>query len=353
MSEDPLRVGIVGLGNMGHGHGSSVLEHGHEVAAGVDVIEEKRAEFADEFGVPTYESHEAMYENEDLDAAIVTTPNKFHEGPTVAGLQQDVAVLCEKPLAHTLDSAERIHEAAHDSAAFCMLGFQWPLRDGPAVLKSYIEDGALGEITHVEANYVRRRGVPGRGGWFTSKDLAGGGALIDIGPHAIDLALFFLGFPAIEEVSGVTRAEFGGREDYTFLNMWGEDSGAGDFDVDDSASALVRAAGDATVSLEVAWASNRPRTTEYVIRGTEGGAILDVGDDELTLYETDDSGQAHHRDIDIETDGEHGDKNRVFFDAVEAGEQPPINTVDEGLAVQQVIDGIYRSAEDGGSVTVD
>ncbi|MFB6218024.1 MAG: Gfo/Idh/MocA family protein [Halobacteriaceae archaeon] len=352
MSE-PLRVGIVGLGNMGHGHAESVEEHGHEVAAGVDVVEEKRDGFADAFGAPTYESHEGMYAGEELDAVIVTTPNKFHEAPTVAGLERDVAVLSEKPLAHTLESAQRIADAARESAAFCMLGFQWPLREGPSVLKSYIDDGTLGEVTHVEASYVRRRGVPGRGGWFTSKELAGGGALIDIGPHAIDLALHFMDFPDVAAVSGVTRAEFGGREDYTYLNMWGEDSGSGDFDVDDSASALLRTADDSTVSLEVAWASNRPRTTEYVVRGTEGGAILDVGDDELTVYETDDRGEDHHRDIDIETGGEHGDKNRVFFDAVAAGERPPINTVEEGLAVQQVIDGIYRSAEQGGSVSID
>jgi predicted dehydrogenase len=352
MVEDALQVGIVGLGNMGHGHASSVLDNGHVVAAGVDVVEEKRDVFTEEFGVDTYESAEGMYAGEDLDAAIVTTPNKFHEGPTVGGLERDVAVLCEKPLAHTLESAERIYDAAQSSEAFCMLGFQWPLRDGPQVLKSYIEDGSLGEVTHVEANYVRRRGVPGRGGWFTSKELAGGGALIDIGPHAIDLALFFMDFPAIEEVAGVTRAEFGGEEDYTFLSMWGEDSGAEGFDVDDSASALVRADGDRTVSLEVAWASNRPRTTEYVVRGTEGGAILEVVDDELTVYETDARGESHHRDIEVETEGEHGDKDRVFFDAVEAGEEPPINTVEEGLAVQQVIDGIYRSAEQGGSISV-
>lgn len=352
MSQDPLRVGVVGLGTMGQNHAESVREHGHAVAAGVDVDEEKRRSFADSFDTPTYESHEAMYADTDLDAAVVTTPNKFHEGPTVAGLERDVAVLCEKPLANDLAAAERIAAADRESGGFCMLGFQWPLRDGPRVLESYIEAGRLGEVTHVEANYVRRRGVPGRGGWFTSKDLAGGGALIDVGPHAIDLALLFLGFPTVEEISGVTRAEFGGREDYTYLSMWGEDAGHEDFDVEDSASALVRADG-ATVSLEVAWASNRPRTAEYVVRGTEGGAILDVSADELTVYETDASGTAHHRDITIETDGDHGDKDRLFLDAVEAGERPPVNTVEEGLAVQRVIDGVYRSAEAGGAVTVD
>src|SRR5699024_10062143 len=125
----------------------------------------------------------------------------------------------------------------------------------------------------------------GRGSWFTQKETAGGGALIDIGAHAIDLALYILGFPQVTEVSGVTRSVFGSRPDYTYLEAWGE-AGDGTFDVDDSASAFIRCANGTSISLEVAWAANRQPNNEFVIQGDNAGARLDLIDSDLTLFES-------------------------------------------------------------------
>ncbi len=346
MSEPPVSVGIVGLGGIASLHAEHLHDHSAELVGGVDIDDHARREFAEEWSVPTHDDLDAIVD--DIDALLVTTPNRYHEAYATAALDAGLDVLVEKPLAHSRDSAERIADAAADAAGFCMVGFNYRFAAPVDVLTAYRDDGRFGEINHVEANYVRRRGIPGRGSWFTDEETAGGGALIDIGVHAIDLALSFLDFPDVVEVSATTRAEFGTREDYSYMHMWGDDEGADAFDVEDSASAFIRTADGATVSLEVAWATNRPRTDEYVVRGTDAGAIYDRKSQELTLYETRTDGAEHFTETAIETPdrNSHAAELDYFLDHV-AGDTPPErNTVEEALAVQRVIDAIYRSAEE-------
>jgi predicted dehydrogenase len=350
-----VAVGIVGLGGIGNHHASKLSGRGANLVGGMDIDANARRRFHEEFGVHAYESEAALYE--ECDAVLITTPNRFHEQYATSALEAGLDVLLEKPLAHTVESAERIAAAARDAEGFCMVGFNNRFAEPVQVIKSYQDEGRFGETTHVEANYVRRRGVPGRGSWFTSSDVAGGGALIDIGVHAVDLALYFLDHPEIVEVSGETRSEFGKRDDYTFVHMWGDDNGADGFDVEDSASAFIRDADGNTVSLEVAWATNSPTNDEFVIRGTDAGATFDRGNGELTIHEARsfDDDQHHFSDTEIETrEGDsHDAEQAAFLEAVAAGEPPAINTIDEALSVQRVIDAIYRSSERGEAVRLD
>lgn len=205
MIGDGIGIGIVGLGGMGNLHARSVQELGATIVAGADLVSEQRNQFADKFGARTYETHEELVTDGAVDAVIVTTPNRFHEPIAVTALEAGCHVLVEKPLAHTLESAERIAEAAAREDGICMVGFHNRHAASMAMFDEQHASGRFGELTHVEANYVRRRGVPGPGSWFTSPELAGGGALLDIGVHALDLALYALDFPEVVEVSGVTR----------------------------------------------------------------------------------------------------------------------------------------------------
>ncbi|GAB7008639.1 Gfo/Idh/MocA family protein [Halorubrum trueperi] len=350
-----VAVGVVGLGGIGRHHARKLVERGANLVGGMDIDVDARRRFSEEFDVRAYADEDDLHDR--CDAVLIATPNAFHEEYAVSALDAGLDVLVEKPLAHTVESAERIAEAACDAEGFCTVGFNNRFAEPVRVLKRYQAEGRFGETTHVEANYVRRRGVPGRGSWFTSSAVAGGGALIDIGVHAIDLALHFLDHPEVVEVSGETRAEFGGRDDYAYLHMWGEDAGAAGFDVDDSASAFIRDADGNTVSLEVAWATNRPATDEFVIRGTEAGATYDRGSGELTLHEAAASdGDGHHlSDAAIETrEGDsHAAELASFLQAVAAGEAPELNTVDEALSVQRVVDAIYRSSAAGQAVRLD
>jgi predicted dehydrogenase len=261
----------------------------------------------------------------------------------------------EKPLAHTVESAERIAAAADGADGFCMVGFHTRFEKQVEVLHSYREEGRFGEVSHVDARYVRRRGVPGRGSWFTDASTAGGGALIDIGVHALDLSLYLLEYPDPVEVSGVTRSEFGDREDYTYLHMWGDDRGAERFDVEDAARAFVRCADGRTLSLDVAWATNRPDEQTYVLEGIDAGATYDRSEGELTVHRTESDGADHMIDEAIETaeSDPHRDEQRYFLDHVAVGTEPDRNTVEQALTVQRVVDAVYRSAETGAAVRLD
>ncbi len=343
-------VGVVGLGGMGQLHARNLRAQGVDVVAGADLVPKQRERFADGFDARTYEDHEGLVADEAVDAVVVTTPNRFHESITVAALEAGHDVLVEKPLAHTVESAEQIAAAESEAEGFCMVGFH--NRYAASTLMFDEHRDRFGELTHVEANYVRRRGVPGPGSWFTNPDLAGGGALIDIGVHALDLALYVLGFPEIQEVSGITRSTFGESPEYADPEGFGAgwEADPEPYEVDDSATAFVRCADGKTITLETAWATNREPTAEFVVRGTGAGARFDVGASDLSIFEASTAGCDHYVDTELTGDPTvdgHVGQDRAFLEAVATGEKPETNTVEQALTVQRIIGGIYRSSEEG------
>ncbi|NGM69666.1 Gfo/Idh/MocA family oxidoreductase [Natronolimnobius sp. AArcel1] len=345
-----VRTGLVGLGNIGHHHADRLADLGVPVVGGMDVASDAREEFANRYDTAVYDDHRDLYDA--VDAVIITTPNKFHEQYAVDAFERDLHVLLEKPIAHSLESAKRVAAAAADSEGVCTVGFNNRFLNAVRLVRERIARGEFGEVTHVEANYVRRRGVPGRGSWFTRRDISGGGALIDLGVHAIDLAMYLLDYPDTEAVTGVTRSEFGSREDYVYLDMWGDDQGADAFDVDDSASAFVRCAGDRTISLEVAWATNRPPTHEFVVRGTDAAATFDLLTNELSIHSASAEGIDHMTDTSIKTseNDSHVDEQKAFFESIVGGRCDG-SSIEEALAVQRIVDGIYRSSETGATIS--
>jgi len=350
MTSATPEIGVVGLGSMGTNHAGWLTDAGARVVGGADVSAEARDAFADSFDVPVSEDYETLYDETDPDAVVITTPNRFHEPAAVAALERDVAVLCEKPLAHTLEAAERIATAAEASDAFCTVGFHNRYTPAAKLFKTQQAAGTFGDITHVEANFVRRRGIPAPGSWFTDESLSGGGALIDIGVHAIDYALHLLDFPEPVEVSAAVRSEFGSRPDYADPDGWAGywDADGDTFDVDDSASAFVTFDDGSTLSLEVAWATNRRSDHSVVVRGTEAGAEMDVGGDDLTVLGTDTNPFDHYTESTFDGDPDltgHPAQDAAFVDAVATGDPPELGTVAEGLAVQRLIDAIYDAGE--------
>ncbi|WIV66627.1 Gfo/Idh/MocA family protein [Natrialbaceae archaeon AArc-T1-2] len=348
MTASETGIGVVGLGGMGQLHAESLRDLGADVVAGADLVAKQRQQFADEFGARTYDDHEKLVADDAVDAIVIATPNRFHEPIAVAALEAGHDVLVEKPLAHTLESARRIAEAEAEADAFCMVGFHNRHTAATAMLEAQKAQGRFGELTHVEANYIRRRGVPDAGSWFTNPDLAGGGALIDIGVHALDLALYALDFPEIEEVTGVTRSTFGDGTEYADPDDWGCEPDT--YEVDDSVTAFVRCADGRTISLEAAWASNRESTSEVVVQGTDAGARFELGDSDLSILEAGTAGVDHYADVELTGDPSqtgYATQDGLFLEAVATGETPSTNTIEQALTVQRVVDAIYRSSETG------
>lgn len=345
-----VRVGIVGLGSIGRSHTERLLEHGVTVAGGMDADTDANERFGAAYGIDTYDDAQELFAV--VDAVVVATPNCHHEEYAVGALDAGCCVLVEKPVAHTVESAERIADAARWSTGFCMVGFDNRFANSVSTIKTLQRAGRFGDVRHVEANYIRRRGVPGVGSWFTDECAAGGGALVDIGVHAVDLALYVLDFPSVVEVTAATRSTFGSRGDYTSIESWGREDRSVGYDVDDSVSAFIRTADGATVTLEAAWATNRPADDTVLIRGTDAGARFDRAGDALTLYESATEGVDHLANTEILTrqNDTLAAEQAAFLEAVAHDEPPERNTLEQGIAVQCVVDAIYRSSTAGRAI---
>jgi len=149
-SENP-QIGIVGLGGIGHYHADLLEEQAADLVGGVDISGDARRPISEKYNVSTYEQVDDLLEI--ADALFVTTPNRFHEEYTVEALSAGLDVLLEKPLAHSLDSAQRIVDAAHAAEGFCMVGFNNRFSAPVEVIKQYQQDGRFGELSHIEAGF--------------------------------------------------------------------------------------------------------------------------------------------------------------------------------------------------------
>ena len=324
MQTEPVTIGIIGLGTIGHIHASRLNDLGATIV-GADLNEGAREDFAKKFDAPTYSDHDALLES-GVDAVVVGVPNCFHEEIAVDALEAGVDVLLEKPLAHTVESAERIAAAAREFEGFCTVGFTMRYSTATERVVALRDEGRLGALNHVNVDYLRRGGVPSGGrGWFTEEELAGGGVLMDLGVHIIDLALHVLDYPDVIEVSGQTRSTYG------------------EYDVDDAATALIRCSDGRTVSIDTSWHGTAEPSRRCVVRGTEGGVSFSVSDAELTFVNEDVT--ADLETIPVESNDMHLAEDRAFLEGVIGERTPSDDSVEQALVVQRVIDSIYESSE--------
>ena len=346
-------MGFVGLGGWGTRQANTVSDLGGEIAAGADVKAEARTAFEATFNVPTVKRYEDL-PYDDLDGVVVGTPNAFHAPAAIEALEHDVAAYVAKPMADSLEAAEEMLRASRESDAWGMVGFVSRFDPSVELFNANHEQGRFGDISHVEVEVVRRRGIPGVGSWFCSEDLAGGGSLYDIGVHLIDKTLYMLDFPDPVEVSGVARTQFGNRDDYADPDGWNEnwDLEGNEFTVDDSVSAFIRFDDGITMTVETAWAVNRESSRGIVIRGTDAGAVLE-GTEDLRINTASKRGTDHYVDMSLSGNLEHtghAGAQAVFLEALRANEQPDTCTFGEGLVTQRIMDAIYESSDRGTAV---
>jgi predicted dehydrogenase len=343
---------VVGVGWAGEQHAEAYAKLPGVELAGIAGLEAPvRAELASRLGVQRHvATWEELLEDDSLDVVSVAVPTFLHAPITIAALERGLHVLCEKPIARTPDEAAAMLAAADKAGRVLDVAFNRRRRGDVQALRRLIEGGRLGTPYYTKAWWLRRTGIPTLGSWFTSRETAGGGPLIDLGVHILDFALYLLGQPRVTTVSASTYDHLGtsGRGG----EMTGKSGGAGTFDVEDLASAFMRLDDGGTLLLETSWATHRVSGWEFgiTIYGTEGGAELRVdeklGTGTLTLY-TDVDGVPGVIELEADPSGGHDEVVADFLDAVRAGEGG------EGAAAAElarVLDACYRSAEAGREV---
>ncbi len=342
---DRLRVGLVGAGGMARTHTRSWMELKDiaEVIAVCDLDRAKADERAREFALPA-----AVYDLADLlamrpDIVDVVLPNSAHRDVTVACLQAGCHVLCEKPLAVTPGQVESMVAAAEQSGRLLMAAQNQRFVPGHQALRRLIAAGELGEIYYVHTQWLRRRFVPSRASYY-SKASSGGGPIIDLAVHALDLMMWLADNFEPVSVSGSAVQKLAHRRDGQGpAPNWDPER----FDVEDFGAAMVRFANGAVMNVEVSWLSHiiEPEMQRATILGTEGGATLP----DLKI-----AGARHGVQIDSQfvhppQVSSYVEELRAFCDAVRRGGPSPVPPT-QSLAVARILDAWYRSSESGGEV---
>lgn len=353
----PLRVGVVGLGFAGETHLKSYLKLPNIEAVALAGLEaDKLAQLGATYNVPhLYADYQEIIARDDIDIVSVCTPNYLHAPIAIAALERGKHVLCEKPLARSGSEAAAIVEAATRAQRVLHIAFNHRQRGDVQTLKRYIEAGSLGRIYHAKASWMRRSGIPGMGSWFTNKDMAGGGPLIDLGVHVLDLALYLLDEPQVATVSAATYAEIGPSGRGGWIGSTKQIVGA-NYEVEDLATAFLRLANGTTLLLEASWATYGSAGDDFgvTLYGTEGGAEIRVKnynwEDTLRIYTdvADLPAEVHPRLVQGEG---HLAVVRDFIAAIRSGDWAA-HTGTGGLRRAQIIDACYTSAQQGREVVL-
>ncbi len=344
-----VRIGLIGSGNIAqtaHMPGYAAIPDLCEIVALADINEETGRIAADKFGVKhVFNDYTKLLEMDEIDAVSVCTPNYVHCDPTVAALKAGKHVLCEKPIAMNSAQAALMVQTARANGKKLMVGYNTRFAPSNQLLKGMIQAGELGDIYYARAQALRRRGIPGWG-VFIDKAKQGGGPLIDIGVHILDLTLWLMGHPKPVAASGVTYAKFGTRSDIMgFLGQWDYDS----FTVEDFAAAIIRFDNGASIVLESSFVANIPEDIfNSTLCGTEGGALTNP----LTIIrEQHRSLQTFKPELANPNINTHAAEMKHFVEAI-LNDTEVLTTGEHGLAVAQIMEAIYTSSETGREVAI-
>ena len=333
-----IRVGIIGMGRIGKHHLASYekVEDAHIIAV-ADSNKDFLRGISETKNIPhIFLDYRDMLKLKEVDVVSICLPNFLHAPVTIDALKAGKHVLVEKPMALNASEAEEMVRAAKKARRKLMVGFNQRFREDVLVLKKFIAKGVLGDIYYARAGWLRRSGI--MSGWFAAKSKSGGGSLIDLGVHMLDLTLWLMGNPRPISVNGSVYTKFGHK-----LNKKGRV-----FDVEDFAVAFIRLENEATIILETSWASHIEKEKVYSsLLGTKGGAEFGP----LRIYT---SSHGESVDItpsvpswDIETTGNNAlDAEIKHFVRSVREDKEPVSPGKQGLVIMKVLDAIYQSAQE-------
>lgn len=346
-------IGAGGIATVNHMPGYANMDN-VEIVAICDIIIEKAQKLADKYGVKqVFEKYEDVLEIPGLDAIDICTPNYLHSVIAVAALEKGLHVFCEKPDAVSIAEVEKMEAAAQKSGKILMVMRNNRYMPISAFAKNYIENGRMGEIYASRCGWQRRRGIPGKGGWFTTKAQSGGGPLIDLGVHMIDLTMWLMGNPRPVAVSGCTYMKFADNDTSDSVNSdFGEKNANGTFDVEDLAMGFIRFENGSCMQIEFSWASNVEEEQRFFeLRGTKAGIKWTSADEKLKIFEEEFGSTVDYLPNIDNTQGvqPHEANLRHFVDVVLNGTDPMF-VPRQGVNMVKILEAIYKSAETGREV---
>lgn len=351
-----IKVAVIGVGNIANAHIQAYRKNPNaELYALCDINAEVLRAAGKRYGVSRLYSDEAemLRALPEIDAVSVCTWNSAHAPCTIMALETGKDVLCEKPMAINAQEAQKMYDTARRCNRKLMIGFVRRFGNDCEIVQDFIREGALGEIYFAKATYLRRNGNPG--GWFGDKSRSGGGPLIDLGVHVIDLTRYLMGNPKPITVFGAVFHKLGNRkglkERVGYASVSKSDNDI--CDVEDFASALVRYDNGAVLSVETSFCLNLKEDKGGIeLFGTRGGMKLDP---ELEIY-TDSCGYMTNvtlnKNTALDFDGLFEKEINFFVDAV-LQDKDVSGIAEDGIVIMKILEAIYRSAETGSSVRID
>ncbi len=346
MSAKKLRMGFIGAGGIAQTHMANLKKFQDvELVAASDVSEKSLQRSKDEQGVQTvYGDWKEMLHKEELQAVSVCTPNGLHMQPTIDALKAGCHVLVEKPLAMNAREGQKMLDAARKAGKELVIAFQWRFHPKTQFIKSMADQGAFGKVLYMRCQAMRRRGIP-NWGVFGRKDLQGGGPMIDIGVHIMEMAHYVMGSPRPVAATGNIYRYIGDKPG-TVACMW-PNWDHKSYTVEDLAIGHIRFDNGAIMQVEASFAAHAKDAWNFQMMGEKGGVEFDP----LTIRTDENGYMVDKTPAYIGNEDCFALKMRAFVDTALYG-KPSESSGEAGLMIQKMIDGIYASADKGREVAI-
>ncbi len=343
-----MKIAVIGCGTIANSaHIPAYMNNEKaEIQYFCDIIPERAQAAVEKYGCGTaVADYKEVLNDPEIVAVSICTPNIAHSEIAIAALKAGKQVLCEKPAARVYSEALQMQKAQHETGNILNIGVVNRFNTGVNKIKELIDQGELGEVYHVYLSFRSHRSIPGLGGAFTNKEIAGGGVLIDWGVHFLDIVMYCCGDPKIKTVTAEEFQKLGNpMEEYVFTSMW---AGPPDFggvnSVEEGITGMVRTEGP-VFTFNGAWAQNIGENEMFIdFMGTKGGIRLQYGKD-FTFYSTK-NGMLTKTTFQMNSKDMFQHEIDSFVDCIESGEKLASH-IDSHIVTSQMMDAMYRSAKE-------
>ncbi len=310
-----------------------------------DIIPERAEKAVKEYGCgKAVADYKEVLADPEVQAVSVCTPNKVHSEIAIAAMRAGKHVLCEKPAARTYAEALEMQKVQHETGMTLIIGVCNRFNTSVNRIRDYIQSGELGKILKTYVSFRSHRSIPGLGGAFTTKEISGGGVLIDWGVHFLDIVMYCCGDPEPKTVSAESFSCLGKNiPEYVYKSMWaGPPILDGTYDVEEMITGLIRTEGP-VINFNGAWAQNIFENEMYIdFIGEKGGIRLQYGK-EFTVYRVENGALISYTPV--FSPGNHFENEiDAFMNTVQTGKKLPSH-IDTNIITARMMQAIYDSAE--------